>query len=105
MDFTEPFAYGSPEARGNLSVIDSAGLTRSLERLASAPPTQLPAGNIARRPAYYPVQAFATARTIEGFIGIEVDMGMRTAIFGRSGDFTSAEKLRDNICELLHFLP
>ncbi len=55
---------------------------------------------------YYPVQAFlGTEKAIEGFIGIEVDMGIRMDIMGLDGNAASAAALLDGIEDLLGFLP
>lgn len=56
-------------------------------------------------PKYYPVQAFAgTTRAVEGHIGVEVDMGTRSDIFGLDGDAASNARLLDDIVELLALL-
>jgi hypothetical protein len=55
---------------------------------------------------YYPVQAFeGTEKVIEGYIGVEYDMGVRTDIFAIDGDHACAEAIVDGIVELLGFLP
>lgn len=54
---------------------------------------------------YYPVQAFAGEEpVVEGFIGVEVDMGVRTDIFGLQDDRRDDGWLVDGIDELLGFL-
>jgi hypothetical protein len=55
---------------------------------------------------YYPVQAFeGTEKVIEGYIGVEVEMGTITDIFGIDGDHACARAILDGITELLGFLP
>jgi len=54
---------------------------------------------------FYPVQAFAREEpVIEGFIGVEIDMGARTDIFGLDGDWASMARVVDGIQELLGFV-
>lgn len=54
---------------------------------------------------FYPVQAFAPEEpVIEGFIGIEIDMGARTDIFGLDGDWASMAQVVDGIQDLLGFV-
>lgn len=54
---------------------------------------------------YFPVQAFAREEpVIEGFIGVESDMGARTDIFGLDGNWASMSRVVDGIHELLGFV-
>jgi len=53
---------------------------------------------------FYPVQAFTPERTIEGYIGIEVDMGARSDIFGLTGGHPDAASLLDDISALLELV-
>lgn len=54
---------------------------------------------------FYPVQAFAREEpAVEGFIGIEIDMGMRTDILGLDGDWAGMVRVVDGIQELLGFV-
>ncbi len=53
---------------------------------------------------FYPVQAFTPDRTIEGYIGIEVDMGMRSDIFGLDGQHSDQVSLLDDLSALLELL-
>lgn len=54
---------------------------------------------------YFPVQAFAgEAPVVEGFVGVEIEMGMRTDILGLDGDRASVSRVVDGIQELLGFV-
>lgn len=62
---------------------------------------------LARYPAwdkFYPVQAFTAEATIEGYIGVEVEMGARTDIFGLDGGHGESVRLLDGITALLELL-
>lgn len=54
---------------------------------------------------YYPVQAFAAAEpAVEGYIGVEIDMGCRTDVFGLAGDPATVDRVLAGIDALLDFV-
>jgi hypothetical protein len=54
---------------------------------------------------FSPVQAFAGAEpVVEGFIGIEIDMGVRTDVFGFDNDRARPDFVVDGINALLDFV-
>jgi hypothetical protein len=56
---------------------------------------------------FYPVQAFAgtNQRVIEGYIGVEIEMGVQTNIFGVDERRIDARSLLAGLVELLGLLP
>ena len=56
---------------------------------------------------FYPVQAFAgtNQRVVEGYIGVEIDMGVQTDIFGLDPRRTDARSVLTGLVELLALLP
>ncbi len=102
------------DARNDSVVRPIAALGRADPRIVAALAiraylrTRLTRGDLTRDSPwdhYYPVQAFAgTEPVVEGFIGVEIDMGMRTDILGLDGDPASASRIVDGIQELLDFV-